>query len=231
MITLPNGIKIPDGDDTLDPEAMLGEIATSFSDAIGGLGIGKRQPRTFRVADQTEKAGLAALTTPTTGDRVFVEDTAWWEIYLSGAWKVWLTTKPVSWPIAHTGLTPGNGSSALSYSVCGDLVSLTGVFVWGSSSSWTTSTGRLILPFAIATQGTTSTRHYMLGDASYSNGATVFRQGLVLADPAVSASAASINFQPDSGVTLSPVSSTSPTSGAWASGAVLGLNLKWRRAI
>lgn len=231
MITLANGVKHPDGSDQIDPEILLGEIAHSFSNALGGLGAGKRQPRTYRVADQTEKAALSGLTTLATGDRVYVEDTGWWEIYLSGAWKVWQTTRPVAWTIAHTGLTPGNGTSALSYSVDGDMVSLTGVFIFGSTSAWSGSTGRLILPFAIATQGNASNRHYLLGDASYSNGATSFRQGLVLADPTVSASAASISFQPDSGATLSLVSSTIPTTGAWASGAVLGLNLRWRRAI
>ncbi|MDF2990233.1 MAG: hypothetical protein K0S37_747 [Microbacterium sp.] len=226
MNTLPNGVKTPTGSDLVEPRKLLADLADSFSDALGGLGTGKRQPRTFRVENQTEKTALAGLTTLQDGDRCFVADTAWWEQYVGTSWKLWQTTKAIAWPIAHTGLTVGNGVSNFSYMVNGDEATLTGSFVFGSSSAFTTNAGTLVLPFPLAY----ATQYTVLGNISVNQNDAYFYLGLAIANTTLGTSAARllIDSSTANGI-LVPLGASAPT--AWAAGSTLGINLRWRRTV
>lgn len=232
MNTLPNGVQTPTSDDLADLQALLTTLGNSFSDALGGLGSGKRQPRRYRVANQTEKAGLSALTSLQDGDMCFVADTGWWELYLGSlaAWRSWETTRAVPWTISHTGLTPGSGLSTLAYSLSGDIVTITGSFRLGSTSAWTTSSGYLVLPFSVDNYGSTSSNFIALGECSMTVDASNFWQGMVMSDTSTADNRAYLLF--DNGATggrVTPVSASNPSN--WTAGNVLGLNIRYRRKI
>lgn len=225
MITLPNGVKVPDGNDFVDPVTLLPELARSFSDALGGLGVGKRQPRVFAVANQTEKASLPSLTTLIDGDQVYVADTEWWERRVDGDWKLWQTTKGIPWPFAHTSVVTGSGVSNFTYSVYGDIVTLTGQFqlLGGSSVNSNGSSGRLILPFPAATSGLAS----VLGSCSAHDLSTGgFGGGLVVGSVS-NASQALVMFDVG-GSGMSALHTSVPFT--WAGGDYIGLNLRYKRA-
>jgi len=229
MQTLANGVKIPDSADLVDPVAMLSELSKSYSDAIGGLGAGKRQPRVYSVATQTEKNGLATLAGLAKGDQVFVEDTAWWEIYDGSAWSIWLTTKAIDWPLAHTGIQVGNGTARFSYSVNGDLITLTGSLLVGSSTTMNGgASARLILPFPMWINGSVSqvgTCQAYKYQGAYWTGSVV---GVASANSSVPATQAMTMFDQASAAGLGYLSGTLPF--AWAAGDVFSLNLRYRRA-
>ncbi|GAB2699437.1 hypothetical protein BKA24_001800 [Microbacterium marinum] len=225
MITLPNGVKVPDGSDLADPQILLGDVARSISDALGGLGTGKRQPHLYAVANQTEKTALASLTTLQDGDRVFVADTGWWELRSGGAWIVWETMQAVAWPFAHTGVSPGNGTGAFSYFLRGDLVHLSGSFRFGSTTSVTTSSGALALPFVHA-DGTTTP--LVLGTCSAQSGGALFWQGVVVGQSGTASGAMRFDVGAASGV-LAALSATAPR--AWGSGDILSFDIRWRRKL
>lgn len=229
MLTLANGVKVPDGTDKVDPVTLLGDMARSFSDALGGLGTGKRQPRSYTVANQTEKANLPTLTTLINGDQVFVEDTAWWELYDGSAWKVWQTTKAVEWPFAHTGVQVGNGTSRFFYTVAGDLITLTGSLQLLSTSNVVGgSSSRLILPFpmwingAISQVGTCQAFDFSTG--AYWTGSVIG----VPPDSGTTAQNAMTMFDTGTTAGLQHLSPSLPIP--WTAGDVFSLNLRYRRA-
>ena len=168
MPTLPNGVATPLVTDSADPVSMLTTVANGFSDAIGGLGSGKRQPRMLSVANQVEKTALTSLMTAVSGDQVFVQDTAWFEMFLSGVWKVVKTTSIVSYSPSFVGIIPGNGVSTFSYSLDGDIVSFRGNFVFGSTTTFTGAATGIYLPFA-CNYVTTGTAEVVLGTAMMLN--------------------------------------------------------------
>lgn len=226
MITLPNGVKVPDAQDLVDPAKLMQDVAKSFSDAIGGLGVGKRQPKSYTVANQTEKTDLATTTPPINGDEVFVEDTAWWEMYDGAAWKVVRTTRPIAWPLAHTGINNGNGASNFFYSVSGDMITLAGSFTLGSSTTMPAgvSSAHLVLPFptwingSVSIIGTCSAYDASTGNhysgAVVGTGTSPFTQAATMFDTATTAA-------------LAYLQSDQPF--VWAAPDVLSLNLRWRR--
>jgi len=227
MQTLPNGVKVPDGTDIVDPLVLLPEMARSFSDALGGLGVGKRQPRMYSVSNQTEKASLATLTGLANGDQVYLEDTSWWEIYDAGAWKVWMTAKPVPWPFAHTGISVGNGISNFAYSVYGDLITLNGQFTFGSSTSISGAgnNGRLVLPFPQWLNGASS----IVGTcAAIDWSAGNHYSGSVIGTAVAPNNLAMVMFDNYSTAGMGVVASSHPH--AWAASDVLSLNIRYRRA-
>lgn len=227
MNTLGNGVKLPTGLDLVDPQALLAALANSFSDAIGGLGTGKRQPRRFRVANQVEKNGLAALTTLVEGDEVYLEDSQWWEIRRNNAWTIWRTLKPVPWPLAHTGINVQNGIDSFAYMVTGDLIHLQGALQIGSST--TVAGGSLILPFA--QPGGNNTR--LLGNCSKTNysastGVTGAEYLGVVRSSSTTAATLLFNTGATTGV-LTALAANVPIS--WSAGDFLGLDLRYRRAV
>lgn len=228
MQTLANGVKVPDGTDKVDPTLLLGDLARSFSDALGGLGSGKRQPRTYTVSNQTEKDSLATTTALINGDQVFVEDTAWFELYDGSAWKVWMTTKAIDWPFAHTGVAVGNSLGRFSYTVMGDMITLTGSLVLGSTGQITGGpSSRLILPFPMWINGAISQvgtcQAYDLSTGAYWTGSVIG----VAPNSGNIAQQAMTMFDANNATGLQYLSSTIPIS--WAAPDVLSLNLRYRR--
>lgn len=233
MATLANGIVIPASSGPADPVALLTLVANGFSDSIGGLGTGKRQPRRYSVANQTEKGTIAGLTTLAEGDQVYLIDTKWWETYYTtGGWKVTKTTVAITMPLAATGIVQGAGSVAnFTYSVDGDMVWLRGIFTMDGATTFPITGGSIILPFIPAYAiGVTST--VVIGTALAQRTSTqAFYQGVVTVIVYTSGTAqnyALINF--DNGLAngvMSPLSSSSPF--AWGAGDQFSLDIRYRR--
>lgn len=154
--TLDNGVVIPVGTDPVQMATALAAMAHSFSDAIGGLGTGARQPRRFRTANQTTKTDLAAVIDPIPGDEVFVEDTEWWERYdgisTPGGWSIYQTTKPIPYDGFPSSALGSGGSQYCSYELTGDLVTAWGYLACGAGG---TLNGQIILPFMQGAAGIT----------------------------------------------------------------------------
>lgn len=154
MPTLPNGVVTPNVTDSADPVAMLTQVANGFSNAIGGLGTGKRQPKTYTCADQAAKTALATLTTLTAGDTAFITLTGTYETYTGTAWKVTKTTIPIAWDFnaaCVTGQYVANGGT-FSYMLDGDMVTLRGTYYWDNNLvSWTGSGLQMALPLPCGT--------------------------------------------------------------------------------
>ena len=221
MNPLPNGVKVPTGSDFVSPQDLLTELANSFSDAIGGLGVGKRQPRRFGVANQSEKDALAGATSLIDGDEVFVADTAWWELRIGGAWVVNRTTRAVAWPFAHTGIDPGTSPSAFTYTLDGERVRLRGSMTFTTAPTITAG-GALVLPFARSSSAITG----IIGSCSCQFGSLNSFPGYVMG---IGATTAKIMFLGDGSSWLRELTSTVPTS--WGAGASLTLDLTWKRAL
>ena len=112
-----NGVWSPARKEPIELHVLAGVIASAGSNAIGGRGKGLRQPQEFSAANQVEKVLIESLFAGglVEGDRVYVADTQWWEIFTSdGIWKihettVWIPFTP-SWFF-----TIGDGSASGAY--------------------------------------------------------------------------------------------------------------------
>ena len=139
----PSGIWVPAPTDPVEFHIAAGIIAASASDAIGGLGSAKRQPRLFGVATQAEKIGMEDYTTLPflAGDRVFVAENAWWETFTAAGWVVTESTVATAFTPAWdtTLFTPGNGVNTFFYWVRDTQIIVQGNFRFGSTSSFPTA--------------------------------------------------------------------------------------------
>lgn len=152
MPTLSNLVRTPTTAASADPVALLTDLANGFSDAIGGLGTGKRQPRRFHVAFPTQKTSLASLITLQNGDECFTNSTQSWDTYINGVWKLTKTLRPVTWPFAATNISGSTSAgSSFSYDVDGDMVSLRGTLTYANGLTWTGSGLGMALPFPCGT--------------------------------------------------------------------------------
>lgn len=148
--TLPNGIVVVDGNDLMNPVTLLELVTNGFSNAIGGLDTHKRQPLTFRVATQTEKATLATAITLAAGDKVQVADTEQVEMWSGSAWKLFATPKGLNYAFAAVGINDvAAGVSAMRTTFQNGMVRLSGSFTFGSTTTIVSSPPTLILPYSV----------------------------------------------------------------------------------
>lgn len=178
--TLANGVYVPDTGDSATLQTMLGTVANSFSDALGGLGSGKRQPRQYRVADLTALNGLAALTTLATGDRTYRESDKTWHRWNGTAWVLARTEEGVAWTMplgGATGLDVGEWNSFLRYWLEDDVCLIRGTAVCLTSGA-VSGPMMLELPFVMDNVGAA---HNVIGTVSVrDNSVSAIYQGIAV---------------------------------------------------
>lgn len=235
--TLSNGVVVPTTGDLVDPVALLGAMATGFSNALGGLGAGVRQPLLFKVATQGDKTTLASQITLMNGDQAFLEDTKWFEQYNGSAWKVIKTTVPIAFAFASGYITVSTGTSNCTYSIDGDLVTVRGSFTFVSSSSFPTNVGGLgmTLPFPAANV-TSGTAMVTLGTIVFRRGSTgsVWTGPVILNGSSVLAAASNlyVDARVDTaavGGALSIPGGTVPFGSGWVAGDSLSFEFRYRK--
>lgn len=232
MPTLPNGIVTPLGTDSADPIAVMTLVANGFSDALGGLGIGKRQPRLYTVTDQTAKAALAGAVTLTVGDQAYLEDSKWFEMFTAAGWKITRTTVAVPFIPATSGFLPGNGVSNFAYSLSGDVCTVRGYFTFGSTTAFTSGLSGFYLPFA-CNYVTTGSANVVVGSVLATKSGGGFYQGIAknLNDTSGASAVnmlASIYFDMNMAAgSLNPFLQGAPFT--WAAGDQISVDIRFRR--
>ena len=145
----PSGIWVPASSEPVETHIVSGVVAASASDALGGLGSGKRQPIKFVAANQSEKASVALLHASwlVSGDTVFLLDSLWWETFNGSAWVVTKTLVPIPYTPSWLNLSVGNGTNLFAYWVDGDQVTVQGVFFFGTTT--TLGSGQTYIPLPL----------------------------------------------------------------------------------
>ena len=132
----PSGIWVPGTSDPVEFHVAASVMAVSASDAIGGLGVGKRQPLLFGAANQSEKLSGSQLFT--IGDRIYIAATDWFETYTATGWVVTDTNTAIPFTPDLSGgfLLPGNGINRFVYWIKGPVVTVQGNFTLAANSSF-----------------------------------------------------------------------------------------------
>lgn len=152
----PSGIWVPGTTDPVEFHITASIMAVSGSDAIGGLGVGKRQPRLYSVADQAGKTSSTQMFA--VGDRLYVAATDWVETYTAAGWVVTDTLTAVPFTPDWSGgfLLPGDGVNRFVYWVKGSEVTVQGNFTLAANSSfYNENPTEIPLPIPAIMQGVT----------------------------------------------------------------------------
>lgn len=141
--TLPNGIWLPGTGEPIDWHITPTILGAAADNAISGRSDAARARRTLGAASVSEANTLKGTYPFEVGDRILRTDLQQIEQLKAGGWKVVRTLRAVAftpdWPASTSttpyGITPGNGQQAWCYWLHDDIVTVTGVLVWGSSTA------------------------------------------------------------------------------------------------
>jgi len=176
----------PLGDDPIELSATVNTMAASASDALGGLGEYKRQPREFRVATQAEKMALSTLTKLVVGDTVQVGSSIIEEFTPTG-WALKSTPQSIPFAVDWAGSSIQPGAStpeSFRYSVEDDIVTVFGTIVGNGSDPYFLTADRHFIrpPLPIAVDGSNVG---VIGQAAFTWGSPTvrFTTGVIFGRP------------------------------------------------
>jgi len=181
--TTPNGHWAPSAGEPIDWHITPTLVGAAADNALSGRSDQVRAPRTLASTSALETATLKSSAPLEVGDRIYRTDLAQIEGLKADGWKLTRTLRAVAftpeWPNLPYTISPGNAQQAWSYWLHDDIVTVTGVIVFGSTTTVGQSSLGTFLPLVPTFPArTTGGQNWCSGEVVASLGASIYRGSL-----------------------------------------------------